>query len=355
MPQPDKADEATQILALVKAQGAVRGRLTVQAVSVASRSAKSFSGWYDTAEITAWTATLARQVESIQRVAAQSTDAYLARVLSILTGGRVRAIGRVDVTGLRPGVTHAGAYGRAADVYRWQQSRIDTAARALLGDADGIAPPLLGDPIEAAINRVIAVADMDVQLAARAQSQKVIDTAADKGLVTGYRRVIHPELSRGGTCGLCVAASDRMYHAKELLPIHGRCHCTTLPVTEASDPGSILNEGDLARLYKDAGSTAGADLKGTRYQIDDHGELGPVLNPHGAKVRGPRQVERDTNAPRPAKTPEQKLAQVQQIRDSLVPAEAKLKELATQDSQEWDTFLRQIEARVSDLDHQLAS
>jgi hypothetical protein len=41
--------------------------------------------------------------------------------------------------------------------------------------------------------------------------------------VTGYRRVIHPELSKSGTCGLCVAAADRIYYVDDLMPIHTNC------------------------------------------------------------------------------------------------------------------------------------
>lgn len=355
-PTTTRPDQATQVLALVKADAAIRETLTAQAISVAEQSAKAFTGWYDTAAITKWATDLATHIESIQRVLAQSTDAYLARVLSLLTGGRVAGVGRVDVTGLRQGVTHAGAYGRAADVYRWQQSQFDAAARGLLTDVGPLNPPTLDDPIAAAINRVIAVADMDAQLAFRAQSQKVMTNAATQGIVTGYRRVIHPEESRGGTCGLCVVASDRLYHAKDLLPIHARCHCTVLPVVGEQDPGSTLNRSDLNRIYQDAdNSTAGDKLKRTRYQIDEHGELGPVLNRAGARVRTARQAERDTNPTRQAKTPEQLRADVQRIRDGLAPAEAKLKELAAQNPQEWAPFQKQIEARISDLDHQLAA
>jgi hypothetical protein len=35
--------------------------------------------------------------------------------------------------------------------------------------------------------------------------------AADAGLIVGYRRVLHAELSHEGSCGLCVAASTAVY------------------------------------------------------------------------------------------------------------------------------------------------
>ncbi|KLO25895.1 hypothetical protein ABW16_21520 [Mycolicibacter heraklionensis] len=101
----------------------------------------------------------------------------------------------------------------------------------------------------------------------------------EKRTVTGYRRVIHPELSRGGTCGMCIAASDRVYKIHQLMPIHDNCHCTISPVTEDYDPGSALNNLDLERIYGDAGGNTVAHLKRTRYQIDEHGELGALLVP----------------------------------------------------------------------------
>ena len=49
-------------------------------------------------------------------------------------------------------------------------------------------------------------------------------------------------------------------------------------MTTAHDPGHKLNQDDLNRLYEHAGgTTAGAALKKTRYQIVQHNELGPVL------------------------------------------------------------------------------
>lgn len=96
--------------------------------------------------------------------------------------------------------------------------------------------------------------------------------------IIGFRRIIHPEFSAGGVCGLCVAASDRIYHRETLRPIHLRCKCTSAPVTKTYDPGQPLNVADLKRLYTDAGSTSAADLKRTRYTVT-YNELGPVLVP----------------------------------------------------------------------------
>jgi hypothetical protein len=82
-------------------------------------------------------------------------DAYLATIIGELTGGHMRPVGTIDVTALRGGgITHAG-------VYRWQQSRLDSAAKAL-ATAPNPSPPSLQSPMEAALGRAAAVAGRDV-------------------------------------------------------------------------------------------------------------------------------------------------------------------------------------------------
>jgi len=170
---------------------------------------------------------------------------------------------------------------------------------------------------KAAEDRIESIVDGNVTLAQRlGEQQTLAKVHAINERVIGWRRVIHPELSKGGVCGLCVAASDRVYgvkelkpiHArckcsvspvtksndpghrlnsadldrlygvKELKPIHARCKCSVSPVTKSNDPGHRLNSADLDRLYDDAGqSTDNGALKRTRYNVVHHGELGPVL------------------------------------------------------------------------------
>lgn len=323
-------------------------------MALAAGSARTFNRWYDPARITDWATRLASLIEAVQRALAMGTDAYLARLSSQVTGKRVRPAGRVDVSSLRAGVSHAGAYGRAADVYRWQQHQFDTYTRNFLTVPDPLPPDLI-TPLEAAVNRVEAVADMDAQLAVRAQSQRSLTDQAERGVITGYRRVIHPELSKGGSCGLCVAASDRIYGATEPLPIHDRCECTTVPVYDHADPGSVLNAADLDRLYREAGGTAGAELKRTRYRVDEHGELGPVLSAAGTPFRGPRQVKRDTSTIRPAKSPEWKAADLQRVLTGQRAALPKAQDLAGTDPARWGKYLADLETRVRDLEKQLAA
>lgn len=151
--------------------------------------------------------------------------------------------------------------------------------------------------------RIATIVDNNMMLSARLASQQtLVRVAQDDERIIGYRRIIHPEASKGGVCGMCVAAADRVYHVKELMPIHDRCECTVSPVTTAHDPGFTLNYDDLQRLYAHAAESAPMEtiyntkrrggeaigtrkalptsakaLKKTRYQIVHHHELGPVL------------------------------------------------------------------------------
>ncbi len=133
----------------------------------------------------------------------------------------------------------------------------------------------------AALKRLDALVDGNVMLAQRLAESEVINAAANLSgsTVVGMRRIIHPELSRTGTCGLCIAASDRLYTVRELLPMHANCKCTSAAVTEEFDPADALNAVDLRQLYRDSGGTSRAHLKRTRYKVDEHGELGPTLIP----------------------------------------------------------------------------
>lgn len=136
------------------------------------------------------------------------------------------------------------------------------------------------DALAAARLRAETVAIMDTILAERDAAMRQAVESRDQGVgVTHFRRVLRPELSKSGSCGLCIAASTQVYTYKALMPIHDHCNCKVMPIVDGDDPARTLNAGDLEQLYADAGSTRGRDLKRTRYAIDEHGELGPVLIP----------------------------------------------------------------------------
>ncbi|MDO3335150.1 hypothetical protein [Mycobacteroides abscessus] len=143
--------------------------------------------------------------------------------------------------------------------------------------------------------RIDTLVDDNLMLAQRLAQAEMIAQAVDldnlgKSRIIGTRRIIHPELSSTGTCGLCIAAADRIYRVTELLPIHNKCKCTYGVITEDFDPAGQLNSMDLSQLYDDAGGTSAAHLKRTRYRVDEHGELGPVLVP--VKAYKPRDAKK---------------------------------------------------------------
>lgn len=96
--------------------------------------------------------------------------------------------------------------------------------------------------------------------------------------VTHYRRVIRPELSRTGTCGLCITAASRVYTRDDLMPIHTRCKCEVIPIVGEDDLGERFNLSDLRDIYAGIGTTKRNELARYRYTVED-GELGPTLLP----------------------------------------------------------------------------
>lgn len=146
-----------------------------------------------------------------------------------------------------------------------------------------------GDALDVAANRVKMELATNIALAEREAESQVLTHAGIVDLdVIGWRRVVRPELSAGGTCGLCLAASDRKYRTSDLKPIHAGCKCEVMPIKEGVDPGHRLNGEDLDRLYDDAGGTAAKLLKRTRYRVDQHGELQAVLAPERRGEAVPR-------------------------------------------------------------------
>ncbi len=131
----------------------------------------------------------------------------------------------------------------------------------------------------------------DLQRAASNEGLRLLKAAPG---AVGYRRVLHPELSRTGPCGLCVVAATRFYKKNELWSMHGRCVCGIAPIVEGYDPGLDLNNDELKALYDAAGSTYAEDLKRIRVVIREHGELGPILVREGHHFRNVSDVNDTT-------------------------------------------------------------
>lgn len=348
--RPSAAQIAT-LIALVEAQAHLRGLLTTAAQKAAADAFSAITDWWDGHQIDkAVTATL-KIVRAQQIQAARITDAYLARSASAMTGRRVAPAGAIDLAGLRREITaevakdivdgrrepayvvlgeHDPDHRRVvpdkgmtapadmvipdpkasvADRVRARQAaraagQTTPAAKAVAaGDpygrvADGYRYDVVAggatedDARRKALVRVEAVAATDVTIAVREQVRKTLGKIND---IRGYRRVLRPELSQSGPCGLCVVAATRVYKTGDLLPIHGRCVCETLPIIGELDPGLFLNQSDLDKIYNAAGSTGGGKrqggaLKKIRVALVENGELGPVLVDADQRYRGPKQV-----------------------------------------------------------------
>lgn len=133
---------------------------------------------------------------------------------------------------------------------------------------------MVSDWLADAVERLQDVIDTDVSAAA---NDGALNVYRHSTKVRMYRRIIHPELSKTGTCGLCVAAASRTYHLSHLNPIHRRCHCTVAPILDGKDPGFDLYQKDLDRIYQAAGGTGKAGLANLRFAVATDRELGPVI------------------------------------------------------------------------------
>jgi hypothetical protein len=348
--------QQAQMAALIAGLDASRAQAEQTIARLITLAVSGFGGWYQTDRITTWTAQLAHDVELVLKTFAGMTDAYMASMIGNVAGRHVRPVGTIDVTGLRTGVTHPGAFGRAADQYRWQQSRHDQAAKQIATAPNPTVPNLV-NPLDAAMQRALDAGNRDTGLVLQQQAGKNLADAGDKGLITGWRRVVHPELSRSGTCGLCIAASTRIYKTGDLMPLHDNCHCEPVPIVLGkADPGLELDELAFHRLYSTSGGNTAAALKKTRWTVHQNGEIGPVLAPEGAKQRTPRQVQHDTAAP---VKPIPITRKEREMGDLLAALQRSMQridsELVAADPEQWTPYRDQIATRIADLQQQLAA
>lgn len=272
---PERGDERRQaaILALVRAHARSRSAVTAVVQARVRASWRRLGNPYDDRAVAAFTAEVGPVVAAGRTRTANLTETYLRRVLAQLGVEAGRA--HVTVADLPRGIPLVQEYSRPAETYRYEVSRGTPAQEAL----------------SKAGHRAESLAETDLSLSMRDAAQQ---TLAPVEAITGWRRIIHPELSKSGSCGLCVAAATRVYHRQDLLPLHGECACTVLPIIGMhgghKDPGLTINDVDLGLLYEQVGSTAAAKLKRARYVVHAHGELGLVLREAGHEFRGPGDV-----------------------------------------------------------------
>ena len=235
-----------------------------------------FNAWYSASAVAEIAVQSAEISLTAQELAFDTMVEYIAQLTSLGLGASKVVIPKVDRPEIRGGVPLDLVYERPAKAYR-------------AAVADGLSV----DQAElAAFDRALGLVDTDLMLARRdGQVGAMRDLE-----VTTYRRVIRPELSRTGTCMLCLAASLQKYSVKDLLPIHNRCKCLTMPIIEGKDPGDRLNEADRQAIYKSAGVTNRQDLSNLRVKVREHGELGPALTVSGQQFTGKSKIKNRAKA-----------------------------------------------------------
>lgn len=254
------APEAVQTQTIVASNGQARAVLVENLVLQVQAMLLTFHDWYSDSAVAELADRIAQLVVPTQRVAASQADAVLAQLAS-LSGRTFQPVGPVDVTGLRTGVTAQQAYGRLGEQFRYIRSTGASPEQAL----------------QSTTNRAAVMNDTDVALATRAQAQAFMQAHG----IEAYRRAIHPELAtKTGVCGMCVGAAASPIPAGKPLALHGRCHCTEVPIVGGFDPGHALNQADLAQLARQ-----GLTPESQPYRITHHGELGPTLTPRSPSTR----------------------------------------------------------------------
>lgn len=266
------AVQTAQISVLLEQFTSQSANLKDRMIQAAALAWLGFDDWYNQAAVMATAAGVAAQSEAAQQIAAGLSSAYVTGVYGVMTASRAPSIGRSQTGVIRNGAPSKLVHSRAANAY----------LRAI---ATGVADHR--GAINLAVRRASDTMLSDLTLQEREAQQRIL---ADLG-VAHFRRILHPELSVSGSCGLCVAASQRTYNTGDLMPMHPpTCKCTVMPVIGDDDPGLDLNEQDIGQLRDDAGSNKASDLRRTRYTVHQHGELGPVLTKVDDKFRDQSKV-----------------------------------------------------------------
>lgn len=253
-----------------------------EATSAAAAAAwLAFAGWYSRPKVEALAREMAAQSAAAQQTTAGAASQYVAAVAAIL--GVSAPLPGVPFTTIRNGVDPILVNTRPAEAYKRAVATGSTHEEAL----------------EKAGLRASGLMLTDLTL----QDRQAMNAVMESMGVTQFRRIIRPELSRTGSCGLCIAAATKIYDTGDLMPIHPpSCKCVVMPIIGDQDPGLVLNDRDLravlGQLYDDAGSTGRAALSNTKYQVNFHGEYGPVLTRAGDQFRGPGQVALENDQPR---------------------------------------------------------
>lgn len=329
--------------------------LREQVVVAQQQALAESAGNYSDAAIEAYVATAVPTMAGAQTAAAQLTAAYLAYMVADLTGrslGSVvpRAIDLSKLTGvaLRNGLSQDALYRRPFQQARFELSKPEPEPTPVVEPPRPVAqneqrpreeaPAPAPEPrnrqeraAAASERRAQTIALTDLELATTHTARDVLSSEQS---VVGYRRV----LTGAENCGMCVVAATRLYHKRDLMPMHPNCDCVIAPVMAGEDPGRSINNrtigadavpraftkngvamfdadqtidlGDLLQETHDAVTArfgrSFADAKGIDYRkvitVRQHGELGPVLTIARHKFTK-RQVQNNDLKARPPARP----------------------------------------------------
>lgn len=259
-------DQASQQLA----------NLTSVAAEQAAALWGGFTDWYTPDAITERAAAAADLSTQAQQAVVGLMAEYVAQMTALLRDSQSIPVPHVGGPVIRGGVDLADVHARTAKAYRLDFAQTH--------DVDAA--------VQAAFDREMGLIEADLMLAARAAQDEAM-----RGLdVAHYRRVLRPEMSKSGSCGLCIAASLQVYTVDELMPIHDHCQCLTAPILDGLDPAQTLNEQDRQAIYQSLDDRGRADLAKIRVQVRDHGEYGPVLTVRGQKFTGPKDLSKPAAA-----------------------------------------------------------
>lgn len=272
-----------------------------ESTAVAAEAAwLSFDGWYNPVLLAAMAKEMSELSTAAQDTVAGLATEYMTQAVGAMAGIVIPQPRNLR-TPIRGGVDMRLVHHRPAEAYKKAIATGSTHEEALV--KSGI--------------RARGLSFTDLSLQARNAQQAVLDRAG----ITTFRRVIRPELSKTGTCGMCIVAADQVYNTGDLMPLHPpSCNCAVLPIIGDNDPGRQMNREDLDQLYKDAGSNRAEDLRRTRYTVNQHGEFGPTLTKQGDNFRGPDKVALEDDPERAARMLKQTLPVLERLEAAGGPA-----------------------------------
>lgn len=256
---------AASVSSMTEKQAATRQSIVAQLLKLLFGLWGDFAQWDDVDIVAGMAARSATLVDSANLKSRMLTRSFQSSVFAS-GGNSLKPLPAIVNAYPRANITASEVYQRPVEQFIWARR-------------NGLA---LADSDQAFQDRMTAIATQDVKLADRDEAQRFLEAQE----ISRWRRVIHPELSKSGTCGLCIVASQRIYTTGTLMSMHGpSCNCTVMGITTGHDPGLKINDDDLKTIYAGAGSTAAQDLQNTRITINEHGELGPVLVKQGDHFR----------------------------------------------------------------------